>query len=749
MAIYHQDIADIELNSGSLHRSFLGHSIGLGDAAANRFGVRVFRDGVAETLSGVTCQGFFRNANGENIALTSYGTIDGNVAYVTLPQACYNVEGVFTLAIKLVGGGVTGTMRIVDGMVDNTNTGSAVAPVGSVPTYQEVLSVYEQMQTTLSNYDAKVTEQDGKIDSLKSAINSLPSSREMTILFDWEKGNINASGEEANNNSGMYARTVGYYQPEYDGTIKITQADGVSNLIVEFDSSGTMTERIGTVIASTPKLYKLKKTHKYRFCFNGDQSVAPLDLNKMQNHMKILVVDAFTNSETTNLIQNNVYSGGGNVPIQWELGAINNSGNEEDNTTMVRTPFYWMKPGDSFECSQTNLRVFYYDKNKNFIKTLYSVTANTPYVMNEYAYIRFRAAYSSGDYDYYNQYLTVYQNSFSILYAQNADVQDTMRDEIVKKVEQAIDGPNLIFVHITDSHVGTGAMTPERGTEHFKRAINLAKAVNADFVIHTGDMIQGNGSITGENDRERYSAYIGNASQYTTPFLWCQGNANHDFGVKTSDNPLTYALNRDIVNTFVGRLGKWQTAKAVYNESDTVHSYYYIDNEYMGYRIIVLDADDYGGLRRGWGFSDTQISWFANALNGAKANDYPVLVFAHMPPLNALMPSGIENSGGSQINDAIKSFTGNGGIILAYIYGHVHWDAYYNDSEHGIKYISCTCDLPEASQETFVPTLGTKTVPSRTIGTNTEYACDVYVIDKNTGNIQTFRYGAGDDRVFS
>ena len=173
MAIYHQDIADIELNSGSLHRSFLNHSIGLGDAAANRFGVRVFRDGAAETLSGVTCQAFFRNANGENIALTSYGTIDGNVAYVTLPQACYNIEGMFTLAIKLVGGGVTGTMRIIDGMVDNTNTGSAVAPTGSVPTYQEVLSVYEQMQAALSNYDAKVTEQDGKIDSLKSAVNDI------------------------------------------------------------------------------------------------------------------------------------------------------------------------------------------------------------------------------------------------------------------------------------------------------------------------------------------------------------------------------------------------------------------------------------------------------------------------------------------------------------------------------------------------------------------------------------------------
>ena len=207
MAIYHQDIEDIELNGGSLHRSFLNHSIGLGDAAANRFGVRVFRDGVAETLSGVTCQGFFRNANGENIALTSYGTIDGNVAYVTLPQACYNVEGMFTLAIKLVGGGVTGTMRIIDGVVDNTNTGSAVAPTGSVPTYQEVLSVYEQMQAAVTNYDAKVAEQDGKISDLKSAIKPLYS----TLMEQGSWGTVDTNHPLRPQDLNYVIRTKDYY----------------------------------------------------------------------------------------------------------------------------------------------------------------------------------------------------------------------------------------------------------------------------------------------------------------------------------------------------------------------------------------------------------------------------------------------------------------------------------------------------------------------------------------------------------
>lgn len=156
-AHYHQDIVSIDLDCGNIHRSFLHRSIGTGDSNANRFGVRVFRGKDAVDLSGVSCQGYFRNSNGENIALTSYGTVEGNKAFVTLPQACYNYEGNFTLAIKLVGGGITGTMRIIDGMVDNTNTGSAVAPTGSVPTYQEILALYAEMEEATEAAEAVVT----------------------------------------------------------------------------------------------------------------------------------------------------------------------------------------------------------------------------------------------------------------------------------------------------------------------------------------------------------------------------------------------------------------------------------------------------------------------------------------------------------------------------------------------------------------------------------------------------------------
>lgn len=146
--IYHEDIITIDLeNNGTIHRSFMNKAIGKGDAMENRYGVRLMFDGEPVNLDTASCIGLFMAPDGQNIAISgsTYTYCGGNVAYVQLPQACYNVEGKFTLAIKVIEAPITGTMRIIDGVVDNTGTDGAIAPTGSVPTYQEVLAVYDQM----------------------------------------------------------------------------------------------------------------------------------------------------------------------------------------------------------------------------------------------------------------------------------------------------------------------------------------------------------------------------------------------------------------------------------------------------------------------------------------------------------------------------------------------------------------------------------------------------------------------------
>ena len=147
MAIYKEDIVDINLETGNIHRSFLAHSIGYLDQKADHFGVRVFRGKDPVDLTGVSVQGIFMPPQGSPIAITSGNSVSGNVAYVVLPQACYNYNGQFCLAIKLVdsNNSITGTVRIVDGMVDNTHASGTVAPTSAVPTYQEILSTYDAM----------------------------------------------------------------------------------------------------------------------------------------------------------------------------------------------------------------------------------------------------------------------------------------------------------------------------------------------------------------------------------------------------------------------------------------------------------------------------------------------------------------------------------------------------------------------------------------------------------------------------
>jgi hypothetical protein len=56
------DLVDIELTGGSIFRSWCCRSIGMADSEADRFGVKVFRDGQPVSMSGASVQGFFRNS---------------------------------------------------------------------------------------------------------------------------------------------------------------------------------------------------------------------------------------------------------------------------------------------------------------------------------------------------------------------------------------------------------------------------------------------------------------------------------------------------------------------------------------------------------------------------------------------------------------------------------------------------------------------------------------------------------------
>lgn len=248
MAIYKSDIVDIELENGNIHRSFLRHSIGSGDSDANRFGVRTFRGGVPQDLTGASVQGYFRNAAGVCIALESYGVVDGNEAYVTLPQACYNVEGQFCLALKLVLGGVTVTSRIVDGMVDNTNASGAVAPTESVPTYQEIIAQYDAMVAAT--------------EAAETAANNPAIAVQFDVTADYP------AGQYVLNNAVLYMLPTGHTaNTAWSGTMKV-QATMANELNVAKKRTETPVEALvrkyGTTDDATIMLVGEQVPYRYR-----------------------------------------------------------------------------------------------------------------------------------------------------------------------------------------------------------------------------------------------------------------------------------------------------------------------------------------------------------------------------------------------------------------------------------------------------------------------------------------------------
>jgi len=162
MAQYREDIVNVELESGSLFRSFNNQMIGSGDSSGNRYGMKLVRNGEPVSMSGAACVGYFIRSDG--ITLVINGVVSDGIAYVELPAAAYAVSGNFTLAIKVTGTGFAETMRIVDGTVVLTTTGAIADPASEIPSLADLMAVIGRAETaaeTINDFSITATQISG------------------------------------------------------------------------------------------------------------------------------------------------------------------------------------------------------------------------------------------------------------------------------------------------------------------------------------------------------------------------------------------------------------------------------------------------------------------------------------------------------------------------------------------------------------------------------------------------------------
>lgn len=158
MAIYKENIAIIELTNGNISRSFSSQIIGEGDKNGDRFGFRLIRNGEPVSISGFSVAGYFKRA--DNMTVVIDGAIENDTAYVLLPESCYAVQGVFSLAIKLMGANISETLRIVDGVVTDTVTGPVIDPGSVIPDLDDYTALVERVEAAAEDIAAfAVTEE--------------------------------------------------------------------------------------------------------------------------------------------------------------------------------------------------------------------------------------------------------------------------------------------------------------------------------------------------------------------------------------------------------------------------------------------------------------------------------------------------------------------------------------------------------------------------------------------------------------
>lgn len=113
------------------------------DNMGNRVGVVVLDGGEPATLNG-TVTGYVIRADGGTVVVV--GAVDGNKAYIDLPESAYAVPGQIQIAIRLVSGDAKTVLGAISAYVQRTATGTIIDPGHVIPDIDDLLAQIERME---------------------------------------------------------------------------------------------------------------------------------------------------------------------------------------------------------------------------------------------------------------------------------------------------------------------------------------------------------------------------------------------------------------------------------------------------------------------------------------------------------------------------------------------------------------------------------------------------------------------------
>ena len=248
---------------------------------------------------------------------------------------------------------------------------------------------------------------------------------------------------------------------------------------------------------------------------------------------------------------------------------------------------------------------------------------------------------------------------------------------------------------------------------------DLTQTYNFDLVVLGGDT-HGSSAGTIESMQASSEYVLDQIKGVNAPYVMLVGN--HEGG---QDNQ---TITRDQV--YASHVTKSQISNVVIPK-DRTSGYYDIPDANI--RVIFIDA-----------FPRTQVNYLATNINSmlssllsAVPEGYKAIIFSHHP-LDETLPQNSARTLWNNPTACHATLQTYKDIIIACFCGHIHNNLYVEDQD-GITFVGTTCsgkyELNDGS--------------TRTAGTATETAYDIFVIDQENEVINAIRYGNGQDRTIS
>ena len=292
----------------------------------------------------------------------------------------------------------------------------------------------------------------------------------------------------------------------------------------------------------------------------------------------------------------------------------------------------------------------------------------------------------------------------------------------ISTIRQAITASNGnydAFVFCTDQHWKLNAKNSPALIRYLSEELNIKR------LFMGGDYADGINmdALKAYKEPSDYSVYntIGN-HEY--------GNFFEEDGVQTAQtidgNDIWLYLDGGMTDAVIGNAER---------------GYYYVDNPMQKMRYIVLSVYDEIGGTATFTFETAQKEWLQDmALNMPEG--YTAVIFAHFLCGFDYDTGAVTVALNSDIESVVDGYNGNG-VIACMLAGHTHIDG-TTTTTGGIPIFVTTCDkyYPWIQNETDMEPWLTA---NRHLGTITEQAFDVVVIDKTNKKVSLVRIGAPAD----